>query len=99
MLDKAKDLYKLQKEARAVQKELKDTEIEATGADGEVMVVFNGEIHLVDINIGEGMLHPDKKRELETVLKKTISEAISRAQAVAAEKAKSLMGGFKFPGM
>lgn len=99
MLDKARDLYKLQKQARAIQKELKDTEVEASGADGEVTVVFNGEIHLVDIKIGESMLETGKKRELEAALKKTISEAISRAQGIAAEKAKDLMGGFKLPGM
>ena len=99
MFDKAKDLYRLQKEARRVQKELKDTEVEATGAGGEVSVVFNGEMHLVDIKIGESMLEPGKRRELEETLKKVIAEAISRAQAVAAEKAKGLMGGMNFPGM
>jgi len=99
MFDKAKDLYKLQKEARKIQKELKDTEVEASGANGQVSVVFNGEMHLVSIKVGEEMLSPDKKRELEETLKKVIAEAISRAQAVAAEKAKGLMGGMNFPGM
>jgi len=38
VFDKAKQLYSLQKKARAIQKDLKETEVEAKAADGEVMV-------------------------------------------------------------
>ena len=96
---KIKDLYKLQKEAKRIQKELKDIEVEAVSNDGWVTVVFNGEQHMTDIQIAEEALHPDNKRELEKDLKNTISQAVSRAQAVAAEKMKGIAGGFGLPGM
>lgn len=96
---KMKDLYELQKKARRVQKELKDVEIEASSNDGWVTVVFNGEQHLVSVNIAEEALDPDNKRELEKDLKNTITQAISRAQAVAAEKMKDIAGGMGIPGL
>jgi DNA-binding YbaB/EbfC family protein len=96
---KARELYDLQKKARKIQKELKDTEIEAKSADGWVTVVFNGEQHLTEINIAEEALNPENKRELEKDMKNTISQAISRAQAHAAEKMRDIAGNLNIPGM
>ena len=46
-------------------------------------------------------LAEEKKRELEDKLVRVIAEGLSRAQAVAAEKTKGLMGdmGIDLPGM
>lgn len=96
---KVKDLYKLQKQAREIQKELKDTEIEAKSNDGWVSVVFNGEQHLVEVTLAEEALKPENKKELEKQLLNTVSQAISRSQALAAEKMKDVMGGMGLPGM
>jgi len=100
-LDKAKQLYQLQKEAKAIQKELRDTEIEARSKEGAVTVVINGEQHIKSIEIADEYLNAEKKRELEQELVKVVSEAINRAQMVAAERTKKLMGemGVNFPGM
>ena len=96
---KIKDLYKLQKQAREIQKELKDTEIEARSNDGWVTVVFNGEQHLTELTLSEEALRPENKQELEKQLQNIISQAISRSQALAAEKMKDVMGGMGLPGM
>ncbi len=96
---KARELYDLQKKARKLQKELKETEVEASSNDGWVSVVLNGEQHLVSINIAEEALDPNHKRELEKDLKNTISQAIARSQAYAAEKMKEIAGGFNIPGL
>lgn len=100
MLDKMKQLYDMQKKAKQIQKELKETEIEATSANGSVTVVFNGEIHIVNISIDKTMLAPENQRELELAIKHTVAQAIAKAQAIAAEKAKSMMGdmGINLPG-
>lgn len=99
MLDKAKQLWELQKKARAIQKELKETEVEAKAADGQVIVVFNGEQHIQSIEIDPTMLNPEKKRELEKALQQAISEAISRVQVIASEKMKAIAGDLNIPGM
>ena len=96
-----KQLYDMQKKAKAIQKELKETEIEAKSADGGVTVVFNGEIHIVNISIEESALNPENRRKLEQDIKNTIAQAISKAQTIAADKAKTMMGdlGINLPGM
>jgi hypothetical protein len=101
MLDKAKQLYDLQKKARAIQKELKETEVEANSNDGFVTVVFNGEQHLVELEINEEALKPENKKTLENDLRNAISQAIARSQALAAEKTKAMMGdmNLNIPGL
>lgn len=96
---KMRDLYKLQKQAREIQRELKDTEIEARSNDGWVSVVFNGEQHLTEVTLAEEALRPENKRELEKQILNTVSQAISRSQALAAEKMKDVMGGLNLPGL
>jgi len=101
MFDKAKQIYELQKKAKAIQKDLKDTEIEAESSDGFVKVVFNGEQHLVEVSIDENSLKSENKKALENDLKNTISQAIARSQALAAEKTKEMMGdmNLNIPGL
>lgn len=96
---KARELYDLQKKARAIQKELKGTEIEAKSNDGWVTVVMNGEQHLVDIKIAEEAMDPSNRKELEKDIKNVVTQAISRAQAYAAEKMKEVAGGLGIPGL
>jgi len=99
MFDKAKQVWDLQKKARAIQKELKGTEVEAKAAGGLVTVVFNGEQHIQSVEISEAMLAPEKKHELEKSLEQAIAEAVSRVQAIAAEKMKVIAGNLNIPGL
>lgn len=99
MLDKAKQLWELQKKARAIQKELKEIEVEAKAGEGHVIVIFNGEQHIQSIEIDPAMLTVEKKRDLEKALQQAIAEAISRVQAVASEKMKAIAGDLNIPGM
>ena len=101
MLDKVKEVYQLQKKAKEIQKELKNTEIEAKSADYKVTVVMTADQKIKSIEIDESLLEKSNKRDLEEKLVKVIAEGMSRAQAVAAEKTKGLMGemGINIPGM
>lgn len=97
MFDQAKALLK----AKKVQGELKKTEIEASGGDGQVIVVFNGELKLQRIEIAEAMLTPERKLELERLVKDTVTQALQRAQQVAADKTREVMKelGVNIPGL
>jgi len=101
MLDKMKQLYQLQKQAREMQKELRDTEIEAQNVNGLVTVIMNGELKVERISVDEALLQPEKKRELEHALTETMREALTKAQAIAAEKSKAMMKAMNIdlPGM
>ena len=77
---------KLVRETSKIQKELKNTEITAEAADGQIEVVFNGQQELKSIKIDPEMLTKEKHRELETGLKSAIEEAIKQSQKVAQEQ-------------
>ena len=99
MFDKAKQLYDLQKKARTIQKELKNTEIEARSSDGLVAVKFNGEQHVLAVEIDDSLVAEGKKRDVEKAMQQVIAEAISKSQAVAAEKMKLIAGNLNIPGL
>jgi DNA-binding YbaB/EbfC family protein len=71
-----KDLYKLQKEAKEMQKKLKDSKIQGESRDGFVTLYMNGAQEFEDINIDVSLLDP----EMETVLKRDIEEAFKDFQ-------------------
>lgn len=87
MLDQAKMLWK----AKKIQGELKRLEVEAKSNNGWVLVVVNGEMHIKKVELAEDALKPENKHELEKSIHNTVGEALSRAQAVAAEKTKEAM--------
>jgi len=97
--DKFKKIYELQKQAKQIQKELRDTLVEAQSADGKIKVVFNAEQKLESITIDNDYLSPEKKAELERTLANVISDAIFKVQKIAAQKAKEMMGGLGLPGL
>ena len=99
MFDKAKQVWQLQKKARAIQKELKETEVEAKAANGLVKVVFNGEQHIQSVEIDESLLKSENKKDLEKAIQQCVAEAVSRVQAIASEKMKSIAGDLNIPGM
>jgi DNA-binding protein YbaB len=97
LMDQGKMLLK----ARKVQKELKNTEVEASSNNGWVTVVFNAEMKIKEFNLSDDAMQSDNKAELENTIKNTIAEGLSRAQAVAAEKTKEAMKdlNLNIPGM
>jgi len=95
MFDKAKDLYKLQKQARDIKKKLKNTHIEAE-SDG-IIVIINGEQEIIDVKINEEAM--TNKGDLEKNLVKCLNKAVKKAQQIGAEMMKDVMGGLNIPGL
>lgn len=93
MFDKAKELYKLQKQAREIKGKLKNTHIEAE-QDG-VLVTVSGEQEVISVVISEEAMNDKKK--LEKTLETVINKAIKKSQQIGAEMMKDVMGGF--PGL
>jgi len=95
MFDKAKDMYKFQKQARQIKKQLKTTHIEAE--EEGIVVTINGEQEVVHISITDDAMQDKKK--LQKNLEKCFNKAIKRSQQVGAELMKDVMGDINFPGM
>lgn len=84
------DMYKLQKEAKKIKKELAKMHI-FSEVDG-VKVTVSGEQEVVSIEIVDEAILSDKKK-LEKALIEATNKAFKKAQAVAAEQMKDIMGG------
>ena len=94
MFDKSKDMYKLQKQAKAIRNQLKSIHIEAD-ADDLVKVVVSGEFELIDLNLLEkaatGMRDGSvSKKDLEEALKKALNKALKKAQEISSAQTKDI---------
>ena len=95
MLDKAKDLYKLQKQARQIKKQLKNTHIEAEHEG--VTVAINGEQEVVKVEFTDEAL--ENKSKMEKNLVTSLNKAIKKSQQIGADMMKDVMGDLNFPGL
>ncbi|MFH1012423.1 MAG: YbaB/EbfC family nucleoid-associated protein [Candidatus Peregrinibacteria bacterium] len=88
-MDQAKDMYRLQKQAKQIKKELKNVHIESE-TDG-VKVVVDGEQHFVEVQIAEAIVGDGKR--ISKAFIDAANKAMKKAQTIAAEKMKEVMGG------
>ena len=86
MLQKAKDMYKLQKEAKKIKKELKSIHIEAEHKG--VTVTVTAEMQVVSIQIGADV----PRERIGEYTQEALNRALSKAQIVSSEKMQGVMG-------
>ncbi len=98
MMSQMGDMYKLQKEAKKIKKELAATHIFAEV--GGVKVTVSGEQIIISVEILDEMILDDPTRLSQAMMDAT-NKALKKSQQVAAEKMKAIMGGLGggFPGM
>lgn len=87
------DQMKMINNLRKAQNELKKEIIEVEAGDGAVVVQVTGELKIKKINIDPEMVDLEDIGELEHWLEIAIRDGLAKAQEVAAEKMKPLMGG------
>ncbi len=94
----AQDMMKLQQQATKIQEELSNTHIEAE-VDG-VVVTVDGQLKVVKVTIEDDSILSDKTK-LEKAIADATNKGMKKAQEVAAEQMKEVMGnmGLNFPGM
>lgn len=95
MLNQAKMVMKLKK----AQKELAKEIVEVEAGDGAVTVQVNGELKLKKVTIDPEQIDLDDIAELERWIETAVRDATQKAQEIAAEKMKPLMGGLGNLGM
>ena len=94
MFKKIKDMYKLQKQAKGIRKELKNIHIEAD-ADELVHLIISAEFELVEISLTEkaalGMKDGTiSKADVEAALKKALNKALKKAQEISSQKTRDV---------
>lgn len=87
------DQMKMLNELRKAQKDLKKQIIEVEAGDEAVVIQFNGELKIVSVKIDPARVDLDDIEELEHWIEIAVRDGLAKAQEVAAEKMKPLMGG------
>jgi DNA-binding YbaB/EbfC family protein len=87
--DQMKTLNKLRKAQNDLKKEI----IEVESGDGAVVVQITGELKIKKITIDPESVDLDDISELEHWVEIAVRDGLAKAQEVAAEKMKPLMGG------
>ncbi|QQG50500.1 MAG: YbaB/EbfC family nucleoid-associated protein [Candidatus Saccharibacteria bacterium] len=87
------DQMKMLNQLRKAQKDLAKEIIEVEAGDGAVVVQINGELKIKSVKIDPAMVDLDDIAELEHWIEIAVRDGLAKAQEVAAEKMKPLMGG------
>ena len=86
------DQVKMLNKLRKAQSDLKKEIIEVEAGDGAVVVQITGELKIKKINIDPAQVDLDDISELEHWIEIAVRDGLAKAQEVAAEKMKPLMG-------
>jgi DNA-binding YbaB/EbfC family protein len=93
------DQMKMLNNLRKAQKQLEKEIIEVEAGDGAVVVQISGELKVKKIKIDPEQVDLDDISQLEHWLEIALRDGFAKAQEVAAEKMKPLMGGLGNLGM
>ena len=98
-LSTMKQAWELKAKLEKAQQELGNTILEAESGEGAVKVTINGQQKIQSIKISPKVIDPDKVEQLEELVLKAVSEAISKSRKLTAKRLSGLTGGLKIPGL
>lgn len=87
------DQVKMLQQLRKAQKQLGKEIIEVEAGDGAVVVQISGELKIKSVKIDPEMVDLENIAELEHWIEIAVRDGMAKAQEVAAETMKPLMGG------
>ncbi len=87
------DQMKMINQLRKAQKDLKKEIVEVEAGDGAVIVQINGELKIKKVQIDPDKIDLDDIHELERWIENCMRDGYAKAQEIATDKMKPLMGG------
>lgn len=87
------DQVKMLNKLRKAQNDLKKEIVEVEAGDGAVIVQITGELKIKSVKIDPEHVDLEDIEELEEWIKIAVRDGLAKAQEIAAEKMKPLMGG------
>ena len=93
------DQMKMLNELRKAQKELKNEIVEVEAGDEAVVVQITGELKVKKVTIDPSKVDLDDIHELERWIENCMRDGFAKAQEIATEKMKPLMGNLGSLGM
>ena len=74
------DLYKLQKEARKMQKDMKGKTVSGYSKNEDVEIVIDGTQEILEIGISDELLNPERKKDLTKGIIQAMKDAQKKLQ-------------------
>lgn len=93
------DQMKMLNDLRKAQASLKKQIVEVEAGDGAVIVRVTGELKIDSIKLNPDLIDFEDIAELEHWIKIAVRDGLAKAQEIAADTMKPLMGGLNLPGM
>ncbi len=93
------DQMKMLNQLRKAQKELKNEIVEVEAGDGAVVIQINGELKVKKVSLDPEKIDFDDIPELERWLENAMRDGYAKAQEIATDKMKPLMGSLGNLGM
>lgn len=75
-----KDLYKMQREAKKMQKRMREVKVTGESRDGMVRMYFNGAQELENVTVDDELLSPDRVSDLTEGIKEAYKDMQKRLQ-------------------
>jgi len=97
MFDIMKQAQQLQSRMQSLQAELETAEVEGRAGGGLVAVVMSGKGEVKKVSIDPSLMKEDEREVLEDLIVAASADAKAKAEALAAEKMKSVTGGMALP--
>jgi len=97
MFDIMKQAQQLQSRMQSLQAELETAEVEGRAGGGLVSVVMSGKGEVKKVSIDPSLMKEDEREVLEDLIIAASADAKAKAEALAAEKMKSVTGGMALP--
>lgn len=94
-----KQAQKLQKEMEEMQKNLENSEYEASVGGGVVVVKVSGKKEVTSIKIKEEVVDSDDVEMLEDLVLSAVNEALKKAEEASSNQMGKLTGGLNIPGL
>ena len=94
-----KQAQKFQSQVSQIQAELAEQRVEVSAGGGMVTAVVNGRQELLAVHIDPQVVDRADVEMLEDLVVAAVSEAMTRASEMAAERMQKLTGGLELPGI
>ncbi|MEE2638120.1 MAG: YbaB/EbfC family nucleoid-associated protein [Acidobacteriota bacterium] len=94
-----KMMQQAQQMQESLQKQLKQTNVEATAGGGMVTVVMNGVKEIQSLKIDPEVVSADDVEMLQDLIVAAVSDAQRRADELVQQQMGGMMGGLKIPGL
>lgn len=94
-----KQAIELKSKLQKAQKELSKMTVEAESGNGAVKVTASGSQKILSIKISPDIIDPKNAKQLEKLVFKAVTEALSEAKKLADKQLGELTGGMKIPGL